>query len=562
MLEDFRDLHLFESVIMTNCMRKINNELVANYREKTIEEQEKQDRSPFLFEISRRGSGEGEVIFPLSVSCCLTGDIVVADCINNRLQIYNGWGIWKNCVEAKKGDEPLFDRPHYLAMSANDDFPMIAAVADETNEVKFVDIHYCEIVSSFDIGYRATAVGWTCSGYLLATRPTLKEKDGRKFIVVDVFGKPDDKKRPNRMKPSMSVKIECPFPSLKSGACMPILQPYYGNKHCFLLGTRHVETVACYDLKKQKTVFRFQMTSPLNGMAVDMSDFASDPCMPNEIVACDQANRLLIKCQIPNEFTDRASTTLPTSIVARPRDGIGQARRCALSPWGHAIASEFGQDLETEEEVKKSRDKSTLSVHRLTVFRSRYCECHDWQPAKQHRMDPSVSRESSAKSTREVRRSGSFAREPPSLPWKRKAIEVDEQKFLDMTRVITPNPPDKTPEPPVLIDAMSENNTENNDTREPTMEMLPVHAEITEDTMVQNGHNLAILNHIEEIPSQPVEDERDEVLPSRESVRSRTVIVIDPPVRSSGGPITPAEEAARITIEVTTAEGGENVEHN
>lgn len=136
LLDDFRDTHMFESVIMTNCMRKINNELVRNYREKPIDEQLAEAHPPLLFEVARRGSGEGEVMYPRSVSCALTGDIVVADSENNRLQIYNGYGIWKDSVTL---DGKVFDGPTIVAMSANKQSPHIGAVVDLSSNIYIVD---------------------------------------------------------------------------------------------------------------------------------------------------------------------------------------------------------------------------------------------------------------------------------------------------------------------------------------------------------------------------------------------------------------------------------------
>lgn len=92
------------------------------------------------FSIGRRGAGPGELNFPAHVACTSTGDVIVSDGMNFRVQRFTADGQWLS-VFGRKGD-------------AMGDFALPKGVAvDRNGHIWVVDAQF-ENVQAFDAGGR------------------------------------------------------------------------------------------------------------------------------------------------------------------------------------------------------------------------------------------------------------------------------------------------------------------------------------------------------------------------------------------------------------------------
>lgn len=281
----------------------------------------------------KRGSKCGDFRYPRHVAVTLDGDIIVADTGNNRVQIFNAFGVFKTEMGSHGKENGRFNEPSSVTELPNGDI----GVADKNNkriqvfapEGKFkyafttVDHPY-----SIDCDRAFNIIVGTTAGTIEVYR-----RGGKLLHRFDIGGR---RKTPIRI-------------------CA-------NDKEEVVICDSDNNLIKFYSYEG-KPLYKFHLQASGEGLAVIASGICLNPL--GQILVVDSLNHTV------NLYSERG--TLLQQVVC-PVDGTGAMQSCCIGPEGHLIVTEC----------------SITAEHCLKVFRYRECTCHYQLPDSSKRNTPDV----------------------------------------------------------------------------------------------------------------------------------------------------------------------------
>ncbi|WAR08073.1 TRIM2-like protein [Mya arenaria] len=308
---------------------------LLHYKEITDKPGEGGKRKPdkLIIRVGLKGSGDGDFVYPRGLTSTLDGDIIVADTGNNRIQIFNNYGVFKKKIGAKGSGKGQFDEPTGVTELPNGDI----AVADKSNKR----------VQVFDNTYAFKYEFPTCS------KPYAIASDQEFNIVVSTMNRTVEVYR-------RGGKLMYNFPVGAKQKAPSGFNITLNNKDEVIVSDPMDSKVKFFTYSG-KVLYKFEPVSNNEGLAVMPSGVARTSL--DQFVVADSLNHTV------NLYTERG---ILLQQILCPTDDIGTVQACALGPEGHLITLEY----------------SIMGQHSLKIFRYRPCDCHASRPNSSKRRTP------------------------------------------------------------------------------------------------------------------------------------------------------------------------------
>ena len=278
----------------------------------------------------KHGSGPGELNCPRGVTAREGGDIIVADTLNHRVQVFNMCALFKDEF-GKKGKGPgEFKQPTDVAVMKNGRI----VVADSKNkriQVFSEDYQFKYMFSTSSEPYYVT-----CDKNHNIVVSTLRR-------TVEIY----------RRQGALRHKFELPHQG--SPLCAPIVaSPTKEEVTVCDIADGMIKT---YNYSGEQ-LSSFRPESSTEGLASQPCSLALGP--QGQILVADNLNHCV------NAYSETGTFM---SQVVNPSDSVGPVVACAVGPEGHLLLTEY----------------SLNGIHCIKVFRYKDCECHRQRPGSAKR---------------------------------------------------------------------------------------------------------------------------------------------------------------------------------
>ncbi|XP_076444644.1 uncharacterized protein LOC143282769 [Babylonia areolata] len=331
----------WDAWLLSHGLRSTYDDVLASHEKRdTDTPSSKKQPDKLLYQVGKRGSGNGEFSFPRGLCATLECDIILADSHNHRVQILNQFGVFKRAFGRRGSGPGEFNEPTDVAELPNGDI----AVADRRNKRVQVFSEVGEFLSQHPIRHEP---------YSLAC-------DQQYNLVVCTMD------RTLELFTEMEPVTTFPIPISGGGGGQRKGSPLH-------VGISEQEEIFVSDPADQHIkVFnfsgdmlrQFQPQSHAGGLACSLGGiFVS---VLGQVLVADTLNHSV------SLFTD-TGTFLKQ--VAVPLDEVGCVHSLAVGPEGHLIVSEF----------------SMTGPHCVKIFRYRECPCHEGKVLSSRKRTPVAS---------------------------------------------------------------------------------------------------------------------------------------------------------------------------
>ncbi|XP_069126937.1 tripartite motif-containing protein 2-like [Argopecten irradians] len=286
-----------------------------------------------LFNIGMKGRGDGDFHYPRGLSVTLDGEILVADTMNHRIQIFNQYGIFIKKIGTKGNGEGQFDQPTDVTELPNGDL----AVADKKNKRVQIFSQRRQFKYMFPTGDEPFSIA--------------SDKDYN-IIVSTIRRSIEVYRRGGKLVHAFSV----------GGSARDKIG-------CHICVNTKEEVIVCdavnnsvkYFTYGGKPLYKFSPISTGEGLSMLPSGICIN--MLGEVIIGDALNHTV------NLYSERG--VLLKQLVG-PSDEAGAVQTCAIGPEGHLMVTEF----------------SVSGPHSLKIFRYKQCYCHLTRPGSSKRRTP------------------------------------------------------------------------------------------------------------------------------------------------------------------------------
>ncbi|KAJ8315523.1 hypothetical protein KUTeg_007673 [Tegillarca granosa] len=295
---------------------------------------EKAPPDKLLFDVGVKGDGPGDFIYPRGLTVTLDGDILVADTDNNRIQIFNQFGLYKRKFGTKGNAKGQFDQPTgvtempygYIAVADRNNRRI--QVFSEEGEYKYefptIDPPFC-VCCDKDFNTAVSTTKRTIEIY---------NREGKLLHCFSIGG-------------NTRNHIGCQISINNTRAEVIVCDTFTGLVKYFK-----------YD---GKLVYKFEPKAASEGLTMVPSAIGLSPL--GDILVADALNHVV------NVYSDKG---VFIKQLLCPTDEAGAIQACAVGPEGHFIATEFSVD----------------GPHSLKIFRYLQCVCHLTRPGSSKRSTP------------------------------------------------------------------------------------------------------------------------------------------------------------------------------
>lgn len=333
-MKDYVDAREWETWLLSQGLREtIRSATSLNLKVKETYSDGTKKPEKLLFNIGMRGSGDGDFNFPRSVITTRDGDVVVADTMNHRVQIFNSFGVFLTKFGKKGTGKLQFNEPSDVAEIPNGDL----AVADKRNKRVQIITQGGQFRSVFETVDEPYSIASDLGGNVIVstTRRTIEVyKKGGKLIHRFVI--------PGVSRDTFGCKI-----------CV--------NNRQEIIVCDAVNSTIKFFTYNGRYVSKFSPRSSGEGLTMIPSGITINRM--GEILVADSLNHTI------NVYNDNGDF-LRQAIC--PTDQAGCIQACAVGPEGHLITTEF----------------SLSGPHTLKIFRYRPCHCHITRPGSSKRRTP------------------------------------------------------------------------------------------------------------------------------------------------------------------------------
>lgn len=286
-----------------------------------------------LFNVGIRGNGDGDFNFPRSIITTRDGDIVVADTMNHRIQIFNSFGVFISKFGKRGIGKLQFSEPADVTEIPNGDL----AVADKRNKRVQIVTQSGQFRSVFQTVDEPYSIACDYSGNVIVstTRRTLE--------VYKKGGK-------------LAHRFSIPGISRDSFGCKICV-----NNRQEIIVCDAVNSTIKFFTYEGRYVSKFSPQTHGEGLTMIPSGISINRM--GEILVADSLNHTV------NVYNDTG--TLVKQAIC-PTDQVGCVQACAVGPEGHLVTTEF----------------SLSGPHSLKIFRYRPCHCHITRPGSSKRRTP------------------------------------------------------------------------------------------------------------------------------------------------------------------------------
>lgn len=286
-----------------------------------------------LFNIGMKGRADGDFFYPRGLSVTLDGEILIADTMNHRIQIFNQYGIFIKTIGSKGSEPGQFNEPTGVTELPNGDL----AVADKKNKRIQIFSQRRQFKFMFPTGDEPFAIT-SDKGYNMIVSTVRRSievyrRGGKLVHAFPVGGQARD-------------KIGCHI-------CV-------NDKEEVIVGDA-VHNYVKYFTYGGKLLYKFHPLSTGDGLSMIPSGVCVN--VQGELIIGDALNHTV------NLYSERG--VLLKQLVG-PSDEAGAVQTCAIGPEGHLLATEF----------------SVSGPHSLKIFRYKRCVCHLTRPGSSKRSTP------------------------------------------------------------------------------------------------------------------------------------------------------------------------------
>nr|XP_022290776.1 E3 ubiquitin-protein ligase TRIM71-like [Crassostrea virginica]XP_022290778.1 E3 ubiquitin-protein ligase TRIM71-like [Crassostrea virginica]XP_022290779.1 E3 ubiquitin-protein ligase TRIM71-like [Crassostrea virginica] len=333
-MKDYVDSREWETWLLSQGLREtIRSATSLNLKVKETYSDGTKKPERLLFNIGVRGSGDGDFNFPRSVITTRDGDVVVADTMNHRIQIFNSFGVFLTKFGKRGIGKLQFSEPTDVAEIPNNDL----AVADKRNKRVQIVTQGGQFRSMFETVDEPYSIASDLSGHVIVStsRRTIEVyKKGGKLIHRFVI--------PGVSRDTFGCKI-----------CV--------NNRQEVIVCDAVNATIKFFTYEGRYVSKFSPRSYSEGLSIIPSGITINRM--GEILVADSLNHTV------NVYNDHGDL-LKQAIC--PTDQAGCIQACAVGPEGHLVTTEF----------------SLSGPHTLKIFRYRPCHCHITRPGSSKRRTP------------------------------------------------------------------------------------------------------------------------------------------------------------------------------
>ena len=262
--------------------------------------------------------------FPRGLTVAGTGDIIIADTLNHRVQIFNTCAFFKDKFGKKGKEKGEFNQPTDVAVMDNGRI----VVADSKNKRIQVFMEDSSFTYMFPTNEEPCYV--TCDKSYNIIVSSMKR-------TVEVY------RRQGALRQTFTL------PSTGSPLPTPIAANNSNNLVVCDIADGKIKTFSY----SGQLLNQFEPQSNQEGIACQPSGIALNPL--GQILVADGLNHCV------NLYSETGTLLLE---VVNPSDEMGPVNTCAVGPEGHLVVSEF----------------SSNGVHCVKVFRYTECKCHRTRP--------------------------------------------------------------------------------------------------------------------------------------------------------------------------------------
>ncbi|XP_013419779.1 tripartite motif-containing protein 2 [Lingula anatina] len=340
----YTDSKLWEAYLLTRGL----SDTARSQRELNAKEKEEEGMKKFfrpyswrpqklLFNVGVRGRGKGEFSYPRGLTITDDRDIVIADTMNHRIQIFNNFGVFKSSFRSLGSGEGQFNEPTGVSVFPN----QTIAVADKKNkriQVLTLEGRFKYSFPTVDEPYSVACDIYYNTVVGTASRTVEVYRRGGKLLSrFEVGGKP----------PKTSM----------SGSPIHVA---VNNKNEVVLCDSVNCRVRTYSYAGD-LLYQFRTEANGDGLAAVPAGVCLNPL--GQILIADRLNHTV------NVYSERGQLLLQ---IVGPPDLTGSVQTCAIGPEGHLVVTEY----------------STNGDHCFKIFRYRDCECHRYRPGSSRRSTP------------------------------------------------------------------------------------------------------------------------------------------------------------------------------
>ncbi|XP_067946654.1 tripartite motif-containing protein 3-like isoform X2 [Watersipora subatra] len=330
-MKDMQDNHQWDTYLLAHGLRATVESATGAHSKPKLK---MDDRRPqkLLFhignEVHKMGKKEGEFCWPRGLAVASSGEIIIADTENHRVQTFNQYGVLMHKFGSFGEKEGEFYCPTGIAVTMNGEV-MIADSKNRRIQIFTRRKLFKDSYATNDEPY-SIAVDMYSNMIVGTTKRTIEiyRKGGK---LVNRFGTQTER---------------------ESGVSCPL----------FLSVNEMTNTIVVSD----PTDRRIKVFNYTGDMLERFQPCGSDDgltCIPTGIhvlingqfCVCDSLNHTV------SVFSDKG---MYIKQLIGPTDGCGSVQQCATGPEGHLITTEC----------------SSTSTHCFKIFRYRECECHRYRP--------------------------------------------------------------------------------------------------------------------------------------------------------------------------------------
>ncbi|KAK3582054.1 hypothetical protein CHS0354_025660 [Potamilus streckersoni] len=334
LIKDHRDKHEWEGCLLAHGLTEIYKS-VEDMHAAVVEQKpgEKKKADKLLFTIGMKGTIDGDFMYPRGLTVTLDGDIVVADTMNHRIQIFNESGVFKKKFGVKGSGKTQLNEPTGVTELPNGDL----AVADKNN--KRVQVFTDDTSYKFEFPTLHPPYSIACDrDYNIVVCTTRK--------TVEVYRR--------------AGKLLNKFPVGSRTKDNVGYQICVNNKDEVIVSDSDDRLIKFFSYDG-RLLYRFEPHTTGKGLAMVPSGICINPL--DQLIIGDILNHTI------NSYTERG--VLLEQLVC-PTDETGTVEACAVGPEGHLIVSEF----------------SILGRHCLKIFR--YKDPNLSRPSSSKRRTPTA----------------------------------------------------------------------------------------------------------------------------------------------------------------------------
>ncbi|XP_064594407.1 tripartite motif-containing protein 2-like isoform X2 [Liolophura sinensis] len=330
-IKDHVDRRDWETQLLCHGLRKTCADLGRLRTHRKTEDNVKR-KDKLLFQIGVRGNGEGDFCYPRALVVTDTGDLIIVDTANNRVQVLNPYGVFKFSFGTKGEANGEFNEPTGVAVLPNGRY----VVADSKNR----RIQVFHRNGRFDQTFSTNGVPYSVScdrSYNIVVGTTARS--------VEIYSR--DGKFVRKFRTSESTRGK---------GFVPVYVRCNRREEIVVLDPE--EKLVKFYTQKGRFLRHFQPELGDDGLAMTASCICLDS--KDRIIIGDSLNHTISVYDDTGDFLGQ---------ILGPYDSLGPVQSCDIGPEGHLGVTEF----------------SVTGEHCVKIFRFVECICHLNRPGSTKR---------------------------------------------------------------------------------------------------------------------------------------------------------------------------------